>query len=704
MLIASVHGKVFVDRVRKFSLRPFEGDRLDKRCSTQADDDGTVLLEFEGIGKRFGLWLQPHDSILQAGSTLRIHKGEDEESEVVEEEPITGTAYVAKRVIVLDRPKTRKRYNMAAAMMKDANGDSEDAFAHFYIAPGNGGSVLIQGGFMHGGQFYQVNHQRHPRKPTLQKELVKSHAHMLAQDDGDELVVSVQPAGEMMAFGVERHANGTVARRFKCGHDLHPFNLQSTLFQVSNATMPSPQSNLRLQPRAHEMGCPTAKKTLLVGIVADCNYVKAFHGDRGRIQTSLINEFALVSGIYEKAFNINLGIMSIELMMGCAKERTSWNAVCEPKHLLTKQLSQFSRYRGEALRQDVGVYHLVTDCAHTEVVGIAWMDQVCKTRGTKSNEDWVSGTSASTLIKNHFAVIAHEIAHNLGAMHDCDEDACSRCSMNMRACECCPCGAGCDCGNKFIMNPGSGSLNVREFSPCTLSHVCGKMSILATCLVEPGKSKTLSLSQCGNGIREEGEECDCGTPEQCAKDPCCMEGCKLRAGADCADSNDLCCRQCKVIPASERFVCGKANGFCQTDSVCRGQRDCPPVKLHRDGTRCPDVTNGRCAAGLCTNRDTQCKLVGAHLGIRKACDTPLNGCQLVCAGPGGQCLTFDATYSDGVPCGTNGHCKDGECSELAVVTVVSRYWIGAVLVLGTFAAASFTCLLGSCQRRRPANP
>lgn len=557
---------------------------------------------------------------------------------------------------------------------------------------------------MHKGQFYQVNHQRHPKKPTIRTK------HTLAAgDEVDDLVVSVQPASEMMAFGVERHANGTVARRFKCGHDLKDFNLNTELKHLLkspdtnlNANMNMNVTTARLEKRGYyETGCPTSKKTLLVGIVADCNYVRAFHGDRGRIQTNLINDFSLVSGIYERSFNINLGIMSIELMMDCAKDKGSWNSVCEPKHLLTKQLSMFSKYRGDNLRQDVGVYHLVTDCAHTEVVGIAWMDQVCKTKGWLTNTDWVSGTSASTLIKNHFAVIAHEIAHNLGAMHDCDEDACARCSVNMRSCDCCPCGADCDCGNKFIMNPGSGSLNVREFSPCTLTHVCSKMSILATCLVDSNKARTISLSQCGNGIREEDEECDCGTPEQCADDPCCMVGCKLRPEAECADSNDLCCRKCKVIPANEKYVCGKANGFCQTDSVCQGKPECPPVKLHKDGTRCPDVPNGRCAKGLCTNRDVQCKVVGSHLGIKRACETPLNGCQLVCQGAGGQCYTFDATYSDGVQCGTNGHCKDGECSEMTVVTVVSKYWIGALLVLGTFVTATFSCLLGACRRRRP---
>lgn len=50
---------------------------------------------------------------------------------------------------------------------------------------------------------------------------------------------------------------------------------------------------------------------------------------------------------------------------------------------------------------------------------------------------------------------------------------------------------------------------------------------------------------CGNKIVEEDEECDCGTFEECATDPCC-DGitCKLKSEAQCATG--ACCDQCRV--------------------------------------------------------------------------------------------------------------------------------------------------------------
>ena len=125
---------------------------------------------------------------------------------------------------------------------------------------------------------------------------------------------------------------------------------------------------------------------------------------------------------------------------------------------------------------------MVSGCSESATVGIAWMNQVCQTKsfkGGKDPNDIVSGTSVSVLIPNQFAVIAHEIGHNFGAIHDCDAKECQSCRG--RDCKCCTCGP-CDCKGKYVMNPESGGLNVREFSPCTINDVCYKLNVIGKCL------------------------------------------------------------------------------------------------------------------------------------------------------------------------------------------------------------------------------
>uniref|UniRef100_A0A3Q1GK03 Disintegrin domain-containing protein n=1 Tax=Acanthochromis polyacanthus TaxID=80966 RepID=A0A3Q1GK03_9TELE len=50
--------------------------------------------------------------------------------------------------------------------------------------------------------------------------------------------------------------------------------------------------------------------------------------------------------------------------------------------------------------------------------------------------------------------------------------------------------------------------------------------------------------KCGNGYVEEGEECDCGEPEECMN-PCCnATTCTLKGDAVCAHGQ--CCEDCRV--------------------------------------------------------------------------------------------------------------------------------------------------------------
>jgi hypothetical protein len=105
-----------------------------------------------------------------------------------------------------------------------------------------------------------------------------------------------------------------------------------------------------------------------------------------------------------------------------------------------------------------------------------------------------------------------------------------------------------------------------------------------TCLFNPAESrqKVISLSQCGNGIVEEGEDCDPGPNGSAA---CCNKAtCKFAAGAVCDPASSPCCTgQCQFAPATT--VCRPSkDSACDTQETCTGNSSaCPADQFKPNG-------------------------------------------------------------------------------------------------------------------------
>lgn len=157
---------------------------------------------------------------------------------------------------------------------------------------------------------------------------------------------------------------------------------------------------------------------------------------------------------------------------------------------------------------------------------------------------------------------SHESGHTFGAVHDCESTQCASAQS-----QCCPLSSStCDANGQYIMNPVS-TASQTAFSPCTIRNICSQLSsgrVSTRCLVSNSNITTITDSQCGNGIVEVGEECDCGAT--CDQNSCCDGStCRLRAGALCDDAASPCCTNCQ---------------FASADTVCR------PAPAHAMLRRC----------------------------------------------------------------------------------------------------------------------
>ncbi|PNI62425.1 ADAM33 isoform 5 [Pan troglodytes] len=116
---------------------------------------------------------------------------------------------------------------------------------------------------------------------------------------------------------------------------------------------------------------------------------------------------------------------------------------------------------------------------------------------------------------------------------------------------------------------------------------------------------------CGNGFVEAGEECDCGSGQEC-RDLCCFaHNCSLRPGAQCAHGD--CCVHCLLKPAGA--LCRQAMGDCDLPEFCTGTSShCPPDVYLLDGSPCARGS-GYCWDGACPTLEQQCQQLwgpGSH--------------------------------------------------------------------------------------------
>ncbi|KAF7527790.1 hypothetical protein PCG10_002261 [Penicillium crustosum] len=469
-------------------------------------------------------------------------------------------------------------------------------------------------------------------------------------------------------------------------------------------------------------GCPNTKKVALIGIATDCEFTESFMATNSTPEKAardwVINVVNTASSLYEESFNVSIGLRNLTISeTGCSStgsSATPWNVDCNGGNV-TWRLNEFSKWR--ASHSDENAYWtLMTNCPTSSEVGVSWMGRLCSSDLVTSGENSVTG--ANVVVRNSgssWQVFAHETGHTFGAVHDCDQDACT---SNLDASsQCCPLSSStCNANAEYIMNPYAKN-SMTKFSECTIGNICsaiGKNSIKSSCLSDNRGVVTISGSQCGNGIVEGDEQCDCGDEESCSDNSCCdAKTCKFKDSAVCDDANDSCCNKCQF--ASADTVCRASTGECDIAETCSGtSSSCPDNKYKEDGASCGEKNQKlSCASGQCTSRDYQCRtVIGSLLNTNDtwACEnTNSPSCSLVCGAPSLQhsigvqeCIGMNQNYLDGTPCDSGGRCKAGQCegsSALGWIRQHEKLVIGICVGVGTFILlAIFFCIYSRCKR------
>ncbi|KAF1834583.1 ADAM 8 precursor [Decorospora gaudefroyi] len=467
-------------------------------------------------------------------------------------------------------------------------------------------------------------------------------------------------------------------------------------------------------------GCPSTRKVALVGVAADCTYVRSFNSNKNLTQSNIIEAMNAASELFESTFNISLGVAKVLIAEPeCPTQQqqaTPWNQDCSNSITIQDRLNQFSQWRGQQ-EDDFSHWTLLSTCKTTPAVGLAWLGQAC-TKGSQVQDQaqaQARGTvaGANVVIRTSFEwqVIAHETGHTYGAVHDCTETLCGDSDL-VNSQQCCPFSSNaCDANEGFIMNPSTGD-NISRFSPCSIGNICSALrrnSVESTCLTDNRDVTLLTGQTCGNGIVEGDEECDCGGASGCENNACCNpETCKFINNAVCDDSNEDCCRNCQF--ASSTTVCRPSVGDCDPQEFCTGSDPyCPEDETKEDGTGCGNGLS--CASGQCTSRDMQCRTIMGSYTLSNdtyACDN--SNCMLSCASPefsANRCFGLQQNFLDGTSCTGGGTCRNGVCQGGSVGKAITT-WIDShmPIVIGVSAGVGgmlvlciFCCCWRSYRRR-----
>ncbi|XP_026479957.1 uncharacterized protein LOC113386392 [Ctenocephalides felis] len=302
-------------------------------------------------------------------------------------------------------------------------------------------------------------------------------------------------------------------------------------------------------------------------------------------------QVANIADLYFRTLNTRVSVVYVETWQG------SDQAVLDRNQDISRALYNFNDYTSRNLyKVEKDTTQLLT--GETFLGGESGMAEprtVCTPKSVGISVD--INTYEPHLLAG---TVAHMIGHNIGMGHDDGREQCF-----------CRDWHGCIMAQSIV---GLENVQPYKFSECSRSdYIKALRQGDGMCLMN--KPNELEVHRnCGNGVVEDGEECDCGLISECeATDPCCDAiTCKLKKEAECAAGP--CCDNCRLVAPGT--ICRHPVDECDLPEHCTGESGACPKDVHmRDGVPCggsDQAPTAFCFAGVCPTLAAQCSAVWGY--------------------------------------------------------------------------------------------
>ncbi|KAM9476559.1 disintegrin and metalloproteinase domain-containing protein 8a [Clarias gariepinus] len=303
------------------------------------------------------------------------------------------------------------------------------------------------------------------------------------------------------------------------------------------------------------------------------------YGSLKNVETRMLEVANHVNKLYRP---LNIRVMLVGLEVWKNQDQIDVSEV--PDHTLDRFLKWRQTHLLPRKKHDNAQFVTAVDFQGS-TVGLAPLRSMCYPSSGAVNQDHERSPLGVA------STIAHEMGHNLGMTHDTANCDCSKTQPEQNC----------------VMADSIGPVLPESFSSCSKRdlEIFLQNNDVRCLLNVPNEDDLIGGPVCGNAIVEKGEECDCGTIEECENKCCNATTCRLTEGSQCAHGE--CCNQCKIKQAGS--VCRPSAHDCDLEEYCTGKlAQCPKDDYKMNGLPC-NSNQGYCYNGECPTHQEHCNLL-----------------------------------------------------------------------------------------------